>query len=132
MSIIKSIQFYPLGDFRGQLISLESHKNIPFDIKRVYYIYNTTAGVSRGFHAHKKLEQVLVCTSGRCKILLDDGRKKQITDLDSPMKGLYVGALLWHELYDFSMVCVLMVLASDCYDEADYIREYDKFLGVVQ
>lgn len=131
MSLIKNIQFHSLGDERGQLISLESHRNIPFEIKRVYYMFNTTAGVRRGFHAHKELEQVLVCTSGSCKVLLDDGQKRQITELDSSVKGLYLGTLLWHEMYDFSLDCVLMVLASNYYDEEDYIRCYEKFIEVL-
>ena len=128
MSLTNKILFDSLGDDRGQLLSLEGNKNIPFDIKRVYYMFNTVPGARRGFHAHKQLEQVLVCTSGRCKILLDDGHKKQSTVLDQPNVGLYVGNMLWREMYDFSADCVLMVLASAHYDETDYIRNYDLFL----
>lgn len=108
-------------------MALESNNNIPFEIKRVYYIYDTKADARRGSHAHKVLEQVLVCTSGSCKILLDDGHEKEIFELDSPAKGLYVGQMVWREMYDFSSGCVLMVLASEHYNESDYIRNYDEF-----
>lgn len=132
MSLIKCIPLNSLGDDRGLLISLESNKNIPFDIKRVYYIFNTLPGVRRGFHAHKKLEQLFVCTSGSCNVLLDDGKNKQTTTLDRPDIGLHVGTMLWREMYDFSSDCVLMVLASEHYNEADYIRNYDDFVEEIQ
>ena len=128
MSLIKLIQLNSHGDDRGQLISLEANKNIPFAIQRVYYIYNTLPGVRRGFHAHKTLEQVLVCTHGHCSILLDDGSNKETTTLDRPDKGLYIGAMLWREMYDFSPGCVLTVFASEYYKESDYIRNYQQFL----
>ena len=120
------------GDFRGQLIALEQQKDIPFEIKRVYYIYDTLSNVRRGFHAHKSLQQFLICVSGACKILLDDGKEKQIIVLDKPTEGLFVSGCIWREMYDFSSDAVLMVLASDLYDESDYIRDYDEFLGYVK
>lgn len=126
-SDVKTIKFNALGDHRGSLISLEANKSIPFDIKRVYYIYGTKAGVRRGYHAHKSLEQVLVCTSGSCKILLDNGCEKNIIKLDSPVNGLYVGQMIWREMFDFTPDCVLMVLANHHYDEDDYIRNYDDY-----
>ncbi len=126
-SDVKTIKFDALGDHRGSLIALEANKSIPFDIKRVYYIYGTKAGVRRGYHAHKSLEQVLVCTSGSCKILLDNGCEKNIVKLDSPVNGLYVGQMIWREMFDFTPDCVLMVLASNHYDEDDYIRNYDDY-----
>ncbi len=126
------IQWKSLGDERGDLISLEAHKNVPFAIQRVYYIFNTQAGVRRGFHAHKKLEQVLVCVSGSCKILLNDGKKQETVELITPGVGLFIGAMVWHEMYDFSDDCVLMVLASDYYEEEDYVRKYDHFLEHVK
>jgi dTDP-4-dehydrorhamnose 3,5-epimerase-like enzyme len=131
MSLIKRIPLHSLGDERGQLISLEGNKNIPFAMKRVYYIFNTQPFVRRGLHAHKKLEQLLICTSGSCSILLDDGQNKQTTRLDAPHDALFIGSMIWHEMYDFSADCVLMVVASDYYDEADYIRDYDVFLNKV-
>lgn len=129
---IKLIDFKSLGDDRGSLISLEENKNIPFNIKRVYYIFGTKEGVRRGFHAHKKLKQVAVCVSGSCKFLLDDGKEKHHISLSSPEKGLLIEDMVWHEMYDFSDDCVLVVLADDFYDESDYIRDYDEFFGEVE
>lgn len=127
----KILSFEEHGDSRGILISLEQMKNIPFDIKRVYFMYNTMDDVRRGFHAHKSLKQVLICTHGSCKILLDDGEKKESILLDEPNKGLYIESNLWREMYDFSNEAVLMVLASELYDEEDYIRNYEDFLKYV-
>lgn len=128
MSLIKLIDFKLLGDDRGHLTVLEANKNIPFDIKRVYYLTDTQAGVPRGFHAHKELEQVAVCVSGKCRMILDDGRHKEETWLDSVSKAIRIEKMVWHEMHDFSPDCVLLVLASEHYDESDYIREYDVFL----
>lgn len=130
MQVVKYV-FQPHGDKRGQLVALEEYKDIPFCIKRVYYMYDTVAGVVRGKHAHKTLEQILVCIHGSCKILLDDGREKKIVPLEKPYEGLYVPNNMWREMYDFSEDAVLMVLASDIYDEEDYIRDYDQFLSFV-
>lgn len=122
------INFSIKGDDRGSLISLESGKNIPFEVKRVYYIFDTQNGVRRGFHAHRKLQQVLVCVSGSCDVLLDDGKEKDIVRLDKNSIGLLIEDMIWHEMFNFSSDCVLMVLADDFYDEADYIRSYDHFM----
>ncbi len=129
---IKKITFQIHGDDRGQLVALEENKEIPFDIKRVYYMYDTGEGVRRGFHAHKCLEQILICVHGTCKILLDNGTEKEIVNLDKPYEGLYVANDMWREMFDFSPDAVLMVLASELYDEADYIRDYDAFLEYVK
>ncbi len=119
------------GDTRGQLVALEEKKEIPFDIKRVYYIYDTLEGVRRGFHAHKTLKQLLICVHGSCKVLLDDGKEKEIVVLDKPYEGIFIQSNMWREMYDFSKDAVLLVLASEIYDEADYIRDYDKFLKYI-
>lgn len=119
------------GDARGQLVALEENKEIPFDIKRVYYIYDTIAGVRRGFHAHKELKQLLICVHGSCKVLLDDGKDKENVILNEPYKGIFIQSNIWREMYDFSPDAVLLVLASEVYDESDYIRDYDKFLEYV-
>lgn len=132
MSLIKFIDFPALGDERGSLVALESEKTVPFPIKRVYYIFGTNAGVSRGFHAHKRLQQVALCITGKCRMILDDGRQRNKVWLDSPNKGLIIGDLVWREMHDFSEDCVLLVLASEHYDEADYIRDYDKFKEIVK
>lgn len=127
MQIIKYM-FQRHGDKRGQLVALEAFKDIPFEIKRVYYMYDTGLNVRRGFHAHKDLKQILICIHGSCKILLDDGKEKTIVPLDKPYEGLYVSNDMWREMFDFSEDAVLMVLASEYYDESDYIRDYDEFL----
>ena len=132
MSLIKLIQLNSHGDERGKLISLEGNKNIPFHIKRVYYIFDTLTDVRRGFHAHKALEQILICIHGSCKIMLDDGGKQEVTTLSSPDQGLYIGSMLWREMFDFSKECVLMVLASEHYNEDDYIRNYQQFLKLIK
>ncbi|MBS9784588.1 MAG: FdtA/QdtA family cupin domain-containing protein [Oceanivirga sp.] len=117
-----------LGDERGKLVALEGLKNIPFEIKRVYYIYGTKLNVARGFHAHKNLQQVAIAVSGSCKMLLDDGVNKEWVTLDSPNKGILINSMVWHEMHNFSEDCVLLVLASEHYDESDYIRDYDEFI----
>jgi dTDP-4-dehydrorhamnose 3,5-epimerase-like enzyme len=125
------INFDIRGDSRGSLIALEKEHNVPFDIKRVYYIFDTVDGVRRGFHAHKNLKQLAICVKGSCKFLLDDGTDKNIYNLNEPTKGLYIEGLIWREMFDFSPDCVLMVLADAYYDEADYIRDYADFLAEV-
>lgn len=130
MQITKYI-FKSHGDERGQLIALEEMKNIPFVIKRVYYMYDTVQGVTRGYHAHKSLQQILICVHGSCKIRLDDGKEKKVVTLNSPDEGLYVSNVIWREMFDFSPDAVLMVLASELYDEEDYIRNYDEFLSYI-
>ena len=126
MQVIKYV-FQPHGDKRGQLIALEEFKDIPFKIKRVYYMYDTLPDVTRGYHAHKKLKQILICIHGSCKIKLDNGKEKKIVPLEKPYEGLYVDNNMWREMYDFSDDAVLMVLASELYNEDDYIRDYDEF-----
>jgi len=129
LSLIELIDLPAYGDSRGQLVALESGKNVPFEFKRVYYIFDTAQGVARGFHAHKNLKQVLVCVSGRCRVILDDGRKREEVWLDNPRQGLLVCDMVWRELHDLSEGCVLLVLADEYYYENDYIRNYDDFLG---
>ncbi|NBI87919.1 WxcM-like domain-containing protein [Lachnospiraceae bacterium] len=127
MQVVKYM-FQPHGDERGQLVALEEYKDIPFEIKRVYYMYDTANGVHRGFHAHRSLEQILVCIHGSCKVLLDNGREKKVVPLEKPYEGLYISNNMWREMYDFSPDAVLLVFASQLYDESDYIRNYDEFL----
>lgn len=127
MQVVK-YAFQQHGDDRGMLVALEEYSDIPFEIKRVYYMYDTKPDVHRGFHAHKNLEQILVCIHGSCKILLDNGKEKKIVSLEKPYEGLYVSNDMWREMYDFSKDAVLLVLASEPYREEDYIRDYDEFL----
>lgn len=131
MEIIK-YEFPPHGDDRGQLVAIEEMKDLPFDIKRVYYIYDTLANVRRGFHAHKCLQQILLCVNGSCKIHLDNGSETAEVTLNKPNEGLYISNNMWREMYDFTPGTVLLVLASEYYDEADYIRNYDDFMKMIQ
>jgi dTDP-4-dehydrorhamnose 3,5-epimerase-like enzyme len=127
MSLIRVISLPSLGDERGGLVAIEASKHIPFEIKRAYYIFGTQVGVARGFHAHKKLQQLAICVAGKCRMLLDDGVVKESVWLDSPTKGLLIGNNVWREMHDFSDGCVLLVLASEHYEESDYIRDYSEF-----
>ena len=114
-------------DNRGYLSVIEGGMDIPFEIKRIYYLYMVPEA-ARGAHAHKELQQLLVSTSGSVDITLDDGREKKTFHLDRPWKGLLVVPGLWRDLDNFSGGTVLMCLASEKYDEGDYIRKYDEFL----
>jgi len=127
MQVVK-YAFQQHGDHRGQLVALEEMNDIPFEIKRVYYMYDTKEGVRRGYHAHKALEQILICIHGSCKVLLDNGKETKVVSLEKPYEGLYIANDIWREMYDFSPDAVLMVLASDVYNEEDYIRNYEDFL----
>lgn len=131
MSLIHRIDLPSLGDERGSLVAIEANKHIPFEVKRVYYIFGTQPGVSRGFHAHKNLQQLAVCVTGKCHMLLDDGINKESVWLDSPTKGLLIGNNVWREMHEFSDDCVLLVLASEHFDESDYIRDYSEFCSAV-
>lgn len=131
MQVIKYM-FQPHGDERGQLVSFEEFNDIPFRIKRVYFMYDTVPDMVRGKHAHKNLQQILVCIHGSCKIKLDNGRETKIVPLEKPYEGLYVANDIWREMYDFSPDAVLVVFASEVYDESDYIRNYDEFLEMIK
>lgn len=122
------MRFSVIGDERGSLVSLEELKNIPFIIKRIYYLYDLQNELSRGFHAHKALQQVLICVRGACTVLLDNGEERQSLNLDQPYIGLFIDKMIWREMHVFSDNCILMVIASDYYDESDYIRNYSDFI----
>lgn len=131
---VMEVKFIPLqthGDERGSLVSLEEEINIPFSIKRVYYIFDTKENVRRGFHAHKELKQVAIAVRGSCAFTLDDGTGRVEVILDNPAKGLLIESFIWREMHNFSEDCVLMVLADSHYDESDYIRSYDVFLKII-
>ena len=120
------------GDDRGSLIAIEELRDIPFAIRRVYYIFGTQPGVTRGRHTHHDLNQLAVAISGSCTMTLDDGRNRSDVRLDHPAKGLIIGPMVWREMMDFSPDCVLLVLADAPYDEADYIRDYDRFVALAR
>lgn len=122
------IRFGVFGDKRGSLIALENGHNLPFDVKRVYYIYGTKEGISRGFHAHRKLRQMLIAVSGSVTIKCEYNGQKKEYRLSQPDEGLLIDGLVWREMHDFSSDCVLLVLADEYYSESDYIRDYETFL----
>lgn len=122
------IDFKIRGDHSGKLVALEKGSDLPFEVKRVYYIWDTDVGVVRGKHAHRKLEQMIICTSGSCDFILDDGKTREIVHLNNPAQGLHIKHNIWREFTNFSKDCVVMVLASEHYDESDYIRDYGDFL----
>lgn len=115
-------------DKYGDLVPIEQCKDIPFEIKRIYYIGNVAKDATRGFHSHKVLHQLLICVSGSVKIRVKNPNGEEIYDLNDKSVGLYIGPLIWREMFEFSEEAVLLVLASEYYDESDYIRNYDHYL----
>ena len=128
----KLINMHIFGDERGKLISIEGGKNIPFEIKRVYWIFDTAPDQDRGKHAHKNMEQIVVAMDGACQFILDDGKTREKIWLNRPDVGLYIGKNMWREMKNFSYGCKLMVLASDYYDEKEYIRDYNEFIKEIK
>jgi hypothetical protein len=117
------------SDRKGNLTVVENNKTVPFEVKRTYYLYDVPGGESRGGHAHKALSQLIIAASGSFTVTLDDGKVKRTFVLNRPYQGLYVVPGIWRTLDDFSSGAVCMVLASEGYDERDYIRDYDDFLS---
>ena len=128
---VKRIQFDSFGNEQGQLVPLEQFKNVPFEIKRVYYIVKTVDDVTRGKHAHRHLEQVLICVNGSFKLKVDDGHSSEIIEMNKHNEGVYIGNDVWREMSEFTPGTVLIVLASEYYDTSDYIRDYNEFLDYV-
>lgn len=120
------------GDERGSLVALEDATGVPFAIERVYYIFDTKAGVVRGLHAHRSLTQWAICVAGACTLTVDDGKERSDIRLERPDQALEIGPMIWREMRDFTPDALLLVLASAAYDEADYIRDYDQFLELVR
>ncbi|MBY0220372.1 FdtA/QdtA family cupin domain-containing protein [Paenibacillus illinoisensis] len=132
MKFVEIVNLDIHGDHRGSLISLEENSMVvPFDIKRVYYIFDTKDDVIRGKHAHKELEQLVIAINGKCNFYVDNGFEKQTIKIDGPSKAIHIKGLVWREMMDFSEDCVLMVLASEHYNTADYIYDYHEFLDEV-
>ncbi len=126
---IKILEFQDLGDERGNLVVVEgSGFDIPFDIKRVFYIYGSDDNVIRGRHANKKTQFVMVNVSGSSKVRVDNGHEQLEIDLDRPRMGLYLPAMIWKDMYAFSEDSVLLVMASEHYDAREYIRDYDDYM----
>ena len=125
------LHFNSHKDPRGQLVALEAMREIPFDVKRVYYMSQMERDTPRGFHAHRDLQQVAICLAGSCTFIIDDGKARKSFELNSPDTGLFIGNYIWREMHSFSANCVLMVLASAYYSEQDYIRDYNRFIEEV-
>ena len=125
----KPVTMRSFKDDRGILSVGELGGEMPFPVRRIYYIYGVPSReIRRGYHSHRALRQLCLCVSGSCTMMLDDGKERTEFVLDRPDKALYIGPGIWREMYDFTEDAVLMVLASEEYDEADYIRDYDEFL----
>jgi dTDP-4-dehydrorhamnose 3,5-epimerase-like enzyme len=124
----KLIEFKQKGDERGKLVVIEGMKDIPFNIKRVFYIYGSDATVVRGQHANRRSEFVLINVCGTSKVKISDGKKEEIHILDKPHTGIYIPRMLWKDMYDFSNDSILLVLSSEVYDSSEYIRDYDEYI----
>ncbi len=130
-SNVQLVELPQIHDPRGDLTFVEGRRHVPFDIRRVYYLYNVPVDAERGGHAHRELEQVIFALSGSFRIKVDDGVHKAEFWLRDPRKGLYISRMIWREMDSFSQGAVCMVLASRPYEEGDYIRSYDEFLQIV-
>ena len=128
----KIINFADLGDERGKLVVIEGGQAIPFDIKRVFYIYGSDETVVRGEHANRESEFVLINVAGTSKVRMTDGKEELIVELNKPMMGVYIPKMIWKDMYDFSADSVLLVLASTHYDGKEYIRSYDQYLQMTR
>lgn len=126
------LYFNDLGDERGKLVVIEGNQAIPFEIKRVFYIYDSDSTVIRGQHANKESEFVLINVAGQSKVRITDGKEEIIVELNRPMMGVYIPKMIWKDMYDFSEDSVLLVLASTHYDAEEYIRDYDKYLEIIK
>ena len=126
------LNFADLGDERGKLVVVEGGQAIPFDIKRVFYIYESDSTVVRGQHANRESEFVLINVSGKSKVRITDGTEEFIVELNKPMMGVYIPKMIWKDMYDFSSDSVLLVLASTHYDGKEYIRNYDDYLKIMK
>ena len=130
----KLIKLKQIIDKKDGILSIAEEKvQIPFKIKRVYHIYGlNNISANRGYHAHKRLEQVIFCINGSFKLMIDDGTNKKNLILNNPNKGVYIGKKLWHTMSKFSRNCIMLVFASDFFNESDYIRDYDNFLKYIE
>lgn len=126
------VHFDDLGDERGKLVVIEGGQAIPFEIKRVFYIYDSDDTVVRGQHANRESEFVLINVAGKSKVRITDGEEEIIVELDRPMTGVYIPKMIWKDMYDFSGDSILLVLASTHYDGAEYIRDYDEYLKEIK
>ena len=127
----KIINFNDLGDERGKLVVIEGNESIPFDIKRVFYIYGSDSTIVRGQHANRESEFVLINVAGTSKVRITDGKEEFVVELNKPMMGVYIPKMIWKDMYDFSSDSVLLVLASTHYDGKEYIRNFDEYINEI-
>ena len=129
---IKILEFPELGDERGNLVVIEGGIAVPFDVKRIFYIYGSDATVRRGCHSNLRSEFVLINVAGTSKVLVDNGEEKRVIYLDKPRMGLWLANNVWKEMYDFSPDSVLLVLSNEHYDGAEYVRDYNEYLAGIK
>lgn len=127
----KILNFKDLGDERGKLVVIEGNQDIPFEIRRTFYIYDSDSTIVRGQHANRDSEFVLINVAGSSKVRITDGKEEFVVELNKPMMGVYIPKMVWKDMYDFSSDSVLLVLASTHYDGAEYIRDYDEYLKIM-
>ena len=130
MELCRLLDFKDLGDERGKLVVIEGEHDIPFEIKRVFYIYGSDPNVVRGQHANKQSEFVLVNVSGKSKVRVTDGVSEYIVELNKPMQGIYIPKMIWKDMYDFSPDSVLLVITNTHYNKEEYIRDYNEYLKI--
>lgn len=131
MEILKKIKLSSFEDYRGDLVAIEENMDLPFSIRRIYYMFNLKPNEPRGFHAHKKTQQLAICLRGSCTMLIDNGHEKTKIEMKDPKNGVLIDRMVWHEMHNFSSDCLLLLLASELYDENDYIRDYEIFLNEI-
>lgn len=129
---VKLLEFKEMGDDRGHLVVVEGRKDIPFDIKRIFYIYGSDKDVVRGQHANRKTQFVLINVSGTSKVRVSDGINERVFSLDRPHIGVFLPNMIWKDMYDFSNDSVLLVLASEHYEPGEYIRDYDEYVREIK
>ena len=131
-NICKIFQFKDLGDERGNLVVIEGGIDIPFELKRVFYIYGSECDVVRGQHANRRTEFILINVSGKSKVRITDGKEEYIVILDKPRMGVYIPPMIWKDMYDFSEDSILLVLCSEHYDADEYIRNYEEYISEIR
>lgn len=132
MKKYKLLNFPQLGDERGHLVVVEGNKDIPFEIKRIFYIYGSDKDVIRGQHANRLSEFVLINISGRCNVFVDDGEKQETIVLDKPYQGIYLNKMVWKNMLNFSKDAILLVLSNKYYNSEEYIRDYEEFKKIIR
>lgn len=132
MKNYKILKFPQLGDERGHLVVVEGNKDIPFDIKRIFYIYGSDKDVVRGQHANRLSEFALINISGRCDVFVDDGRNQETIILDKPHQGIYLNKMVWKNMFNFSKDAILLVLSNEYYNSKEYIRDYEEFKKIIR